>query len=145
MSYCTASDITLKYTTYRIAQLSGDPLGVTVNTQVVEQAIAFATALMKPFVRKYERDREVVAPFTAAQETLNSLCVELAYYELLKRSPVGLTEEDNRQINRLMDLLKAIANGEVELQDVSVNPAPEITQSAWSGRARIFNREVALT
>lgn len=138
MAYCTTQDVIDEYGTKRIAQVTGDATGQTVNTTKADKAVSSYGDFIEQHVRMQHPDN----PFDTAHTFLNGLNVEGAFLRLKKASPAGLDDKGIAAERRLDRILERIADGKLSLLDADDQAAPEehdITLSeAISSKERLF-------
>ena len=109
MPYATAQDIIDRYGNDTLLMLTDRDNDDQVDTQVIEQAVADATA---------EIDTYVAAKYTLPLPTIPSvlvrLCVDISIYRLSATADM-VTEEKRQRYEDAIALLRRIAKGEVSL------------------------------
>ena len=132
MAYCTQSDIIKSLPEAELAQLTDDSAGTTVDSDVVNESIAWADALIDTYCRqKYS------VPFSSpAPEMIKGLSIDLAIYDLFTRRVHGATPDMvMHKYDQAMLILRDISQGKAFVLDAEVTEdtaAGEIIQEGGS-------------
>ena len=131
MAYCTQSDIIKSLPEAELAQLTDDSAGTTVDSDVVNESIAWADALIDTYCRqKYS------VPFSTTPEMIKGLSIDLAIYDLFTRRVHGATPDMvMHKYDQAMLILRDISQGKAFVLDTEVTEdtaAGEIIQEGGS-------------
>lgn len=132
MAYCTVQHIKDRKGEHKIAQLTGDATGGTVNEPTVEEAINSFAEKMDASIRKQHPG----LPFDSSNKYLRDLNIEGAYLLLERDSERGWTDEYRSDWKLLESQLKDIATGLVELKTLE----GEALEGFFSSKKRLFGR-----
>jgi phage gp36-like protein len=114
MAYCTQSDMEARYGTAEVLQLTDRLNTGEVDTEVLDLAIADATAEIDAYLAG-----RYALPLTSVPVVLTRLCGDIARYRLWEN---GATDEVRDRYRDAVRLLEQIAKGTVTL---GIAPAPE--------------------
>ena len=131
MAYCTQADIIKSLPEAELAQLTDDSAGTTVDSDVVNESIAWADALIDTYCRqKYS------VPFSTTPEMIKGLSIDLAIYDLFTRRVHGATPDMvMHKYDQAMLILRDISQGKAFVLDTEVTEdtaAGEIIQEGGS-------------
>ena len=132
MPYVTPQDMEAQYGTKLLAQLTGDSSGEVIDEQKVQAAIADADALIDSFCRS-----QYQVPFASPPRLIQKLSREMALYFLKQESVMGVSEQEEREQNRRMELLRKIQQGVVRPDAES---AEDTDAFYFSAQPRLFSR-----
>jgi len=136
MPYCTEANITARKGTQRIAELTGDPSGATVDSAKVAAAIDEFAAKMDNAIRVEYPE----LPFDETNQYLNGLNVEGAYLLLERDKENGWSESQREEWKMLLDEIKMIAGGTVDLRTETDDEIEAQAEGTFSSNKRLFNR-----
>lgn len=141
MSYCTLEDLTGAYGEKRVAQLTGDPNGTTVDADTAEASIANAAR---------EIETAVIAQYgeslaEAGIAYLKQLNVEGAFLALQAKTAGGLGDRDatgRLDLKRWDERVDAIASGERRLRPEPDEDEDGVqdTTTTFTSKPRLFGR-----
>ena len=132
MPYATPEQITDRYGEEALLLLADRDGDGQVDAEVLEQALADATAEIDAYLAaKYE------LPLAKTPEVLVRLCVDIAAYRLASDADTG-TEERRKRYEDVVKLLGRIAKGEVRLGRADPSSADG---ASVESPERIFNRK----
>lgn len=137
MVYCTQADIEEQLSTSELVQLTDDAGSGSVDTTVVDRAIADAD----DEINSYLQERYTV-PLSPVPGLVRKLSVDLAVYNLHSRRGIDDAVRTQRYEN-VVKLLRSLAKGEASL---GVEPPPgevhdEGIQTSRPESYRIFTRK----
>lgn len=108
--YANVADMVARFGDLEVMQISDRNADGQIDDDVVEVALADATAEIDAYLGRFKQ------PFTETPPILKRLCCDIARYRLVATSGVLITEEiRNRYKIDVLDLLKALAKGDVQL------------------------------
>jgi phage gp36-like protein len=136
MAYCTQAHITDRKSTELIAELTGDPNGVTISSAAVTQAINEMSALIDAAVRVRYPD----LPFDATNALLNGLCITGAYLILERDSRNGWSDDHREDWKLVQKALEQIASGKMDLRTETETQEEELLKGFFSSKPRLFGR-----
>lgn len=136
MTYCSKEDLTSRKSVERIAELTGDPEGTTVN----EAAVALVIAEFGERLDAAIRVRYPSLPFDATNKYLNGLNVEGAYLLLERDSDTGWSDDQREDWKMLLDELKSIAGGKIDLRTETEEEEAAQVVGYFSTNPRLFGR-----
>jgi phage gp36-like protein len=136
MAYCSQSDITNRKGTELIAELTGDPVGVTINADSVTLAINEMGEILDAAVRKKYPD----LPFDSSNSLLKGLNVQGAYLILERDSRSGWSDDHREDWKLLMKQVEAIANGMLDLRTETEEQEEAAVEGYFSSKTRLFGR-----
>lgn len=135
-SYCSNQNIIDRKGLQRIAELTGDPQGETVNqarvTLVKEE---FATRMNNAIRKSYP-----TLPFDETNAYLNGLNIEGAYLILERDKENGWSDDQRADWKLIMKDLEDIANGLMDLRTETDDEINEQAEGSFSTNGRLFNR-----
>ena len=139
MSYASVDDMVARFGELEVLQLTDRNQDGVINEEVAAVALADATAEIDAYLGRFKR------PFTDTPPILKRLCCDIARYRLAAASGVLITEEiRNRYKIDVLDLLRAMAKGEVQLGvDESGAEIPTDSDGVMfvNGKNRVFSRD----
>lgn len=110
MSYASVEDMVARFGDLEVIQITDRNQDGEIDREVAEVALADATAEIDAYLGRFAR------PFADVPPILKRLCCDIARYRLTATSGVLVTEEiRNRYKIDVLDLLRAMAKGEVQL------------------------------
>lgn len=110
MAYATVKDIVARFSELEVIQLTDRNQDGLIDEDVAAVALADATAEIDAYLGRFKR------PFTDVPPILKRLCCDIARYRLTAANGVLITDEiRNRYKIDVLDLLRAMAKGEVQL------------------------------
>lgn len=139
MSYATPDDIVNRYSNRDLVQLTNeDPTATTVNTAVLAQALADASAE----IDGYLGGRFALA-LTDPPAVLNRLACDIAMYRLQALRPLHDLADARKRYDDAVAMLTRVATGELTLGIAADGHETEIAESAErvEGPRRIFSRD----
>lgn len=142
MAYASSDDMIARYPNRDLVQLTNeDPTQTEINTSVIDQALADASAEIDGYL-----DGRFALPLTDAPALLDRLACDVAMYRLQSLRPLHDMADARKRYEDAIELLVRVARGEVTLGLTSDNLEPaeghdEITLIKEPGPAmRIFSR-----
>jgi len=138
MSYTSTSNLTTRYGTSRIAELTGDSTGTTVNTTVVESAINGFAGLMDAALRKWYDLTEL----DSTNDFLNDLNTHGAYLQLMKWRELGFDEERRKEWDGLMKQIEFIASNKIDVLPKTGAEEQERVEGLFRANPRRFSRSI---
>lgn len=136
MAYCTQTDIINRKGTALIAELTGDPAGVTINSSSVTDAINEISAILDAAVRRKYPD----LPFDSSNSLLKGLNLQGAYLILERDSLTGWSDDHREDWKLLMKQVEAIANGTLDLRTETEEQEEASVAGYFSANRRVFHR-----
>jgi phage gp36-like protein len=132
-----------RYPNRDLVQLTNeDPTQNTINTTVIDQALADASAEIDGYL-----DGRFALPLTNAPAVLNRLACDVAMYRLQSLRPIHDVADARQRYEDAVQLLVRVARGEVTLGLTSDNLEPaeglnviEIQEGCGGAPIRIFSR-----
>jgi hypothetical protein len=110
MAYATVKDMVARFSELEVIQLTDRNQDGLIDEDVAAVALADATAEIDAYLGRFKR------PFTDVPPILKRLCCDIARYRLTAANGVLITDEiRNRYKIDVLDLLRAMAKGEVQL------------------------------
>ena len=110
MAYATVKDMVARFSELEVIQLTDRNQDGLIDEDVAAVALADATAEIDAYLGRFKR------PFTDVPPILKRLCCDIARYRLTASNGVLITDEiRNRYKIDVLDLLRAMAKGEVQL------------------------------
>ena len=110
MAYATVEDMVARFSELEVIQLTDRNQDGLIDEDVAAVALADATAEIDAYLGRFKR------PFTDVPLILKRLCCDIARYRLTAANGVLITDEiRNRYKIDVLDLLRAMAKGEVQL------------------------------
>lgn len=110
MAYATVEDMVARFGELEVLQLTDRNQDGLIDEDVAAVALADATAEIDAYLGRFKR------PFTDVPPILKRLCCDIARYRLTAANGVLITDEiRNRYKIDVLDLLRAMAKGEVQL------------------------------
>lgn len=110
MAYATVEDMVARFGELEVIQLTDRNQDGLIDEDVAAVALADATAEIDAYLGRFKR------PFTDVPPILKRLCCDIARYRLTAANGVLITDEiRNRYKIDVLDLLRAMAKGEVQL------------------------------
>ena len=110
MAYATVEDMVARFSELEVIQLTDRNQDGLIDEDVAAVALADATAEIDAYLGRFKR------PFTDVPPILKRLCCDIARYRLTAANGVLITDEiRNRYKVDVLDLLRAMAKGEVQL------------------------------
>lgn len=110
MAYATVEDMIARFGELEVIQLTDRNQDGLIDEDVAAVALADATAEIDAYLGRFKR------PFTDVPPILKRLCCDIARYRLTAANGVLITDEiRNRYKIDVLDLLRAMAKGEVQL------------------------------
>ncbi|EGV36380.1 gp436 family protein [Neisseria weaveri] len=110
MAYAVMADMVARFGELEVIQLTDRNQDGYIDEDVAAVALADATAEIDAYLGRFKR------PFTDVPPILKRLCCDIARYRLTAANGVLITEEiRNRYKIDVLDLLRAMAKGEVQL------------------------------
>lgn len=108
--YANVQDMVARFGDLEVLQIADRNADGMIDDDVVLVALADATAEIDAYLGRFKQ------PFDEIPAILKRLCCDIARYRLVATSGVLITEEiRNRYKIDVLDLLKALAKGEVQL------------------------------
>jgi phage gp36-like protein len=142
VAYASSDDMIARYPNRDLLQLTNeDPTQTEINTSVIDQALADASAEIDGYL-----DGRFALPLTDAPALLDRLACDVAMYRLQSLRPLHDMADARKRYEDAIELLVRVARGEVTLGLTSDNLEPaeghdEITLIKEPGPAmRIFSR-----
>ena len=139
MAHATVADMIARFGDLDVIQMTDRNRDGLIDQAVAAVALADASAEIDAYLGRFKR------PFTDVPPILTRLCCDIARYRLTSSNGVVVTEEiRNRYKIDVLDLLRALAKGEVQL---GVDEAgEELAADAdgvlfVNGKNRIFGRD----
>ncbi len=145
MDYCTQSNVTERYGTARIAQLTGDKTGTTIDETKLAGFIADVSVVFDGYVGK-----QCDLPFDADKipGVLRKLAIEEVFFELKKSSISGsnaVSESLQKIHENTMKILREIARGEFTLGIIDEDSGERVAKPrptvAFRSNRRLFGRD----
>ncbi|BCS94611.1 hypothetical protein DSLASN_02430 [Desulfoluna limicola] len=134
MAYATQQDMEERYGQDALITIADRNDDGAVDSEVVERALADASAEIDPYLAK-----RTPLPLTEVPALLVRLCVDIAIYRLTAEAD-GNTEERRTRYDDAIALLKSIAAGKVSLG--LATPPPSVGGGVvLSGPSRLFSRD----
>ena len=137
--YADVADMVARFGDLEVIQISDRNADGMIDDDVVLVALADATAEIDAYLGRFKQ------PFTETPPILKRLCCDIARYRLSATSGVLVTDEiRNRYKIDVLDLLKALARGDVQL---GFNGAGEQVATSdngvvfVNGKTRVFSRD----
>ncbi|WP_107855315.1 gp436 family protein [Neisseria weaveri] len=110
MAYAVMADMVARFGELEVIQLTDRNQDGYIDEDVAAVALADATAEIDAYLGRFKR------PFADVPPILKRLCCDIARYRLTAANGVLITEEiRNRYKIDVLDLLRAMAKGEVQL------------------------------
>ncbi|WP_107860804.1 gp436 family protein [Neisseria weaveri] len=110
MAYAVMADMVARFGELEVIQLTDRNQDGYIDEDVAAVALADATAEIDAYLGRFKR------PFTDVPPILKRLCCDIARYRLTAANGVLITDEiRNRYKIDVLDLLRAMAKGEVQL------------------------------
>lgn len=110
MAYASVADMVARFGDLEIIQITDRNQDGLIDDDVALVALEDATAEIDAYLGRFKR------PFTDTPPVLVRLCCDIARYRLTAANGVLITEEiRNRYKIDVLDLLRALAKGEVQL------------------------------
>lgn len=110
MAYADVADMVARFGDLEVIQISDRNGDGQIDEEAVAVALADATAEIEAYLGRFRQ------PFAEVPPILTRLCCDIARYRLAATSGVLITEEiRNRYQIDVLDLLKALAKGDVQL------------------------------
>lgn len=110
MAYATVKDMVARFSELEVIQLTDRNQDGLIDEDVAAVALADATAEIDAYLGRFKR------PFADVPPILKRLCCDIARYRLTAANGVLITDEiRNRYKIDVLDLLRAMAKGEVQL------------------------------
>lgn len=110
MAYATVEDMVARFSELEVIQLTDRNQDGLIDEDVAAVALADATAEIDAYLGRFKR------PFADVPPILKRLCCDIARYRLTAANGVLITDEiRNRYKIDVLDLLRAMAKGEVQL------------------------------
>ncbi|MFC3875318.1 gp436 family protein [Neisseria musculi] len=110
MAYATVGDMVARFGDLEVIQITDRNQDGEIDDDVARVALEDATAEIDAYLGRFSR------PFADTPPILVRLCCDIARYRLTAASGVLITEEiRNRYKIDVLDLLRAIAKGDVQL------------------------------
>lgn len=110
MAYAVTADMVARFGELEVIQLTDRNQDGLIDEDVAAVALADATAEIDAYLGRFKR------PFTDVPPILKRLCCDIARYRLTAANGVLITDEiRNRYKIDVLDLLRAMAKGEVQL------------------------------
>ena len=107
--YANVADMVARFGDLEVIQISDRNLDGLIDDDVVNVALRDASAEIDAYLGRFKR------PFDEVPPILTRLCCDIARYRLAATSGVLITDEiRNRYKIDVLDLLKALAKGEVQ-------------------------------
>lgn len=139
MAYATVEDMVVRFSELEVIQLTDRNQDGLIDEDVAAVALADATAEIDAYLGRFKR------PFTDVPPILKRLCCDIARYRLTAANGVLITDEiRNRYKIDVLDLLRAMAKGEVQLgvddsgEEVA---AGEDGIAFLNGKNKVFGRD----
>lgn len=139
MAYATVEDMVARFSELEVIQLTDRNQDGLIDEDVAAVALADATAEIDAYLGRFKR------PFTDVPPILKRLCCDIARYRLTAANGVLITDEiRNRYKIDVLDLLRAMAKGEVQLgvddsgEEVA---AGEDGIAFLNGKNKVFGRD----
>lgn len=108
--YADVADMVARFGDLEVIQISDRNADGEIDNDVVEVALADATAEIDAYLGRFRQ------PFAEIPPILKRLCCDIARYRLVATSGVMITEEIRHRYKiDVLDLLKALARGDVQL------------------------------
>lgn len=110
MAYAAVADMVARFGDLEVIQITDRNQDGMIDEDVAQVALEDATAEINAYLGRFKR------PFDDVPPILTRLCCDIARYRLTAANGVLITEEiRNRYKIDVLDLLRAIAKGEVQL------------------------------
>lgn len=139
--YANVQDMVARFGDLEVIQISDRNADGQIDDDVVEVALADATAEIDAYLGRFRQ------PFDETPPILKRLCCDIARYRLVATSGVLITEEiRNRYKIDVLDLLKALARGDVQLGVDSSGEQVATSENGVvfvNGKTRVFSRDNA--
>ena len=139
MAYATVKDMVARFSELEVIQLTDRNQDGLIDEDVAAVALADATAEIDAYLGRFKR------PFADVPPILKRLCCDIARYRLTAANSVLITDEiRNRYKIDVLDLLRAMAKGEVQL---GVDDSGEEVAAGedgivfLNGKNKVFGRE----
>jgi phage gp36-like protein len=136
MSYCTQADLTDRYGTERIAELTRDASGASVDSTLADDAIGSMTAKIDAALRVFNDP----ANYDNTNDLLNDLAIEGSYLLLVKWSPGGWADEEMQQWKMVQKQLDNIADDRIRLTSETEEQKEDRIEGFFSSDKRLYNR-----
>lgn len=136
MAYATAADLRARVPAQILIDLT-DEDGAAIDDAVLDRRLADASAVIDGYLGgRYPLPLAVVPPI------LVGLACTIAYYQLLGRSPAGVTEDLRKRYEDAIRYLEQVAAGRISLGIPAVElPQVEPGVLLTSGSERRFTRD----
>jgi phage gp36-like protein len=138
MSYAAPQDMINRYPNRDLVQLTNDdPAATTVNTAVLQQALADASAEIDGYL-----GGRFTLPLTDPPEVLNRVASDIAMYRLQALRPLHDVADARQRYDDAVAMLARVASGELTLgiaadgNETATAPEAEVVE----GPPRVFNR-----
>ena len=143
MVYASSDDMIARYPNRDLVQLTNeDPTQTTINTAVIDQALADASAEIDGYL-----DGRFALPLTDPPTVLNRLACDVAMYRLQALRPIHDIADARQRYDDAVQLLMRVASGEVTLGLTADNLEPaegldviQTDKSCGGAPVRIFSR-----
>lgn len=139
--YANVQDMVARFGDLEVIQISDRNTDGMIDDDVVLVALADATAEIDAYLGRFKQ------PFAEMPPILKRLCCDIARYRLAATSGVLITEEiRNRYKIDVLDLLKALAKGEVQLGVDSTGEQVATSENGVvfvNGKTKVFGRDHA--
>lgn len=139
MAYANTADMVARFGDLEVIQITDRNQDGFIDEDVAAVALADATAEIDAYLGRFKR------PFNEVPPILTRLCCDIARYRLCASNGVMITEEiRNRYKIDVLDLLRALAKGEVQLgMDEAGEDVATVDNGVLfvNGNNRIFARD----
>lgn len=135
--YASAADLQDRYPMQDLAQLTGDPAGVTVDLDRLGTALADAAQEIDGYlVGRY------VLPLQRVPAVLKLLACNIAMYQLQALRPMSSIEDARKRYEDAISYLTKVSKGTVQLGlSDSEEPAAQGSGPEWISATRMFSRD----
>ena len=137
--YANVADMVARFGDLEVIQISDRNLDGLIDDDVVNVALRDASAEIDAYLGRFKH------PFDEVPPILTRLCCDIARYRLAATSGTLITDEiRNRYKIDVLDLLKALAKGEVQLGSDSQGEEVATSDNGVAfvnGKTRIFSRD----
>lgn len=136
MAYSTQTDLEEQIGPDELIQLTDDTGSGTVDTSVVDRAIADADAEIDSYCGS-----RYIMPFSPVPAMIRKLSVDLAIYNLSSRRAIlKITDERQNRYDNAVRFLRDVSAGRVSLgADTPAEPSDGLPQSTHANDDRIFS------
>ena len=139
MAYASVADMVARFGDLEVIELTDRSHSGQIDEAVAKIALEDATAEIDAYLGRFRR------PFYDVPPILKRLCCDIARYRLSAVGLTGITDEiRNRYKTEVLDLLRALAKGDVQLgMDAAGEDVATVDNAVLfvNGNNRIFARD----